>query len=50
MDPSTAEREARSLDAVKDNYPKTILSMDRVKADPGKGIRHINVIDWLLGQ
>ncbi|MDR0508641.1 MAG: ATP-binding protein [Candidatus Methanoplasma sp.] len=50
MDPSTAEREARSLDAVKDNYPKTILSMDRVKMDPGKGIRHVNVIDWLLGQ
>jgi len=50
MDPSTAEREARSLDAVKDNYPKTILSMDRVKTDPGKGIRHVNVIDWLLGQ
>lgn len=50
MDPSTAEREARSLDAVKDNYPKIILSMDRVRVDPGKGIRHINVIDWLLGR
>ena len=50
MDPSTAERESRSLDAVDDNYPKTILSMDRVKADPGKGIRHINIIEWLLGK
>jgi hypothetical protein len=50
MDPSTAEREARSLDAVNDNYPKTILSMDHVKADPGKGIRHINIIEWLLGK
>ena len=50
MDPSTAEREARSLDAVDDNYPKTILSMDRVKADPGKGIRHTNIIEWLLGK
>ncbi|MCL2149042.1 MAG: ATP-binding protein [Methanomassiliicoccaceae archaeon] len=48
MDPSTAEREMRSLDAVGDNYPKTILSMDRVKVDPGKGVRHVNVIDWLL--
>ena len=49
IDPSAAERESRSLDAADDNFPKTILSMDRVKTDPGKGIRHINVIDWLLG-
>ena len=49
MDPSTAEREARALDGVNDNYPKTILSMDRIRTDPGKGIRHENVIDWLLG-
>ncbi|MCL2509999.1 MAG: ATP-binding protein [Methanomassiliicoccaceae archaeon] len=50
MDPATAERESRSLDAADDNFPKMILSMDRVKAEPGKGIRHINVIDWLLGK
>ncbi|MDR1690520.1 MAG: ATP-binding protein [Candidatus Methanoplasma sp.] len=48
MDPSTAKREAGSLDAADDNYPKIILSMDRIKTDPGKGIRHMNVIDWLL--
>jgi predicted AAA+ superfamily ATPase len=50
MDPSTAEREARSLDAINDNHPKTILSMDWVRADPGRGIRHVNVIDWLRGK
>jgi predicted AAA+ superfamily ATPase len=48
MDPQTAEREARALDGVNDNYPKTILTMDRVRNDPGKGIRHLNIIDWLL--
>jgi predicted AAA+ superfamily ATPase len=48
MDGQTAEREARSLDAVDDNNPKTILTMDRIMADPGKGIRHLNIIDWLL--
>ncbi|MDR0198848.1 MAG: ATP-binding protein [Methanomassiliicoccaceae archaeon] len=45
----TAEREIRSLDHANDNYAKTILSLDRIKTDPGKGIRHTNVIDWLLG-
>jgi len=46
---STAEREVRSLDSVNDNYPKTILTMDNMIINPGKGIRHLNVIDWLLG-
>lgn len=46
----TAEREISALDGIDDNYPKIILSMDRVMKDPGKGIRHLNVIDWLLGK
>jgi len=49
-EPKTKEHEIRSIDAVKDNYPKTILSMDVVRENPGKGIRHLNVIDWLLGK
>ncbi|MCL2712868.1 MAG: ATP-binding protein [Methanomassiliicoccaceae archaeon] len=47
-DPKTAEREARALDGVNDNYPKTIITTDRVRNDPGKGIRHLNIIDWIL--
>lgn len=30
-----------------DSHPKTILSLDRAMADPGHGIRHMNVIEWL---
>jgi predicted AAA+ superfamily ATPase len=48
LDPKAAEREARALDGVNDNYPKTIITMDRIRNAPGKGIRHLNVIDWLL--
>ena len=44
-----AEREVRSLETVNDNFPKTILSLDRLPKDPGSGIMHLNVIDWLLG-
>jgi predicted AAA+ superfamily ATPase len=45
-----AEREVRSLDAVKDHCRKTILSLDKLLKSPGNGIRHLNVIDWLLGK
>jgi len=48
--PETKEREARALKAMRDNYPKTILSMDVIRESPGEGIRHLNVIDWLLGK
>jgi predicted AAA+ superfamily ATPase len=48
--PETKERETRALKAMKDNYPKTILSMDVIRGGPGKGIRHLNVMDWLLGK
>lgn len=47
---STAEREIRSLDAVNDNYPKTVLSLDKIMSQPGNGIKHLNIIDWLLGR
>ncbi|MDR0523753.1 MAG: ATP-binding protein [Candidatus Methanoplasma sp.] len=45
-----AEREARSLRGIGDSFPKTILSLDRVMAEPGGGISHVNLIDWLLGK
>jgi len=45
---STFDREMRSLDSVPDNYPKTILTLDRVIGTPMNDIRTINVIDWLL--
>ena len=48
-DPQTAEREIRPFVAIKDNYPKYIISTDTVTAEID-GIEHINVVDWLLNE
>jgi predicted AAA+ superfamily ATPase len=45
--PETMEREVRALKAIRDNYPKIILSTDTLTAEID-GIEHINVVDWLL--
>ena len=44
----TRERELRSLDAIKDNFPKTVLTMDRFGLGSYRGISVRNVIDWML--
>jgi predicted AAA+ superfamily ATPase len=44
---STLERELRPLLALKDNYPKYLISTD-LGHDSYQGIQHINVADWLL--
>ncbi len=44
----TFEREVRSLDSIRDSYPKTILSLDTVIRPAPNGIEHRNVIQWLL--
>ncbi len=48
MSESTYERETRSLEAVDDNFPKTVLSLDQFVQPLGKGLIHRNLIDWLL--
>jgi predicted AAA+ superfamily ATPase len=45
--PETMERELRPLKAIRDNYPKYILSTDILTTEID-GIEHVNVIDWLL--
>ena len=45
---STCQRELRPLRAIRDSYPKTILSLDTVRTPDYDGIRHENLIDWLL--
>jgi len=45
---STREREFKSLELVKDNYEKTILTMDKVYPSNKDGIKILNVIDFLL--
>ncbi len=48
LDDSTFEREVRSLRAIDDNCPKTILSLDYVVRDVPGGLIHRNVVEWLL--
>lgn len=45
----TRDRELRSLEAIKDNFPKTVLTMDRFNLGNYGGIMVVNVIDWMLG-
>lgn len=49
LDDSTFDREVRSMKAIDDNYPKTVLSLDSVVRDMPDGLIHRNVIEWLLG-
>lgn len=48
IDNNTYEREMRPLRLIKDNYPKYILSMDNVLVGNNEGIKHVNMIDFLL--
>lgn len=46
---STFAREIAPLKSIKDNYEKTILTLDRFSTGNYNGIKIVNVIDWLLG-
>ena len=48
MSESTYDREVRPFGLIKDSYAKTVLSMDKFLVDIPDGIRHRNVLDWLL--
>lgn len=48
-DEKILERELRSLRAIKDHYPKILLTMDDDPEVHYDGIRRINARDWLLG-
>ena len=45
----TKKREFGSLESIRDNFPKTVLTMDRFNLGIFGGIRGLNVIDWMLG-
>jgi hypothetical protein len=49
LNDSIFDREVRSMRAIDDNYPKTVLSLDSVVRDMPDGLIHRNVIEWLLG-
>ena len=42
------DREIRSLENIKDNYEKIILTMDKTINQDFNGIKVMNIIDWLL--
>ena len=49
IDEKTLLRELEPLQSIKDHYPKYLLTRDYDRSN-FNGIRHINVLDWLLGK
>jgi len=47
-DEQTLQRELRPLMAVKDNYPKMILTLDDDPPSDYNGITRMNALDWLM--
>ena len=47
-DEKTFEREITPLRNISDNYPKTILTLDRFTLGDYEGIEVVNAVDWLL--
>ena len=48
-DERAREREFGALEAIQDNYPKTVLSLDEFPYSRN-GVNGVNLIDWLLGR
>lgn len=48
-DEKTLKRELRPLMAIRDHYPKVLLTMDEEPETHYDGIRKLNARDWLLG-
>ena len=45
---TTFEREMAPLKAIRDNYPKMVITLDPYTSGNYEGIHVINAIDWLL--
>lgn len=48
LDEKTFDREISPLKAIKDHYPKTIITLDRFTLGNYDGIQVVNAVDWLL--
>ena len=46
--PETIAREFSALKIIKDNYPKYVISMDKIFGTDFEGIQRINLVDFLL--
>lgn len=49
VDPETRDREFGNLHALRDNYPKIVLSLDELAGGSDRGVRWRRVQDWLCG-
>lgn len=51
LDGNTLKRELSPLESISDHFPKFLLTLDEVpKGANFNGIRHLNLIDWLLDE
>lgn len=50
MSPDTRNREFRPLKDIRDNWRKTILTLDRLGLGSDEGVDVVNLFDWLLGK
>lgn len=49
INPSTLERELKPFSKIDDNYPKYLLTLDKIgNGESYEGIQQINILDWLL--
>ena len=49
LEESVLDRELRSLEAIKDNYPKYLLTLDIYEKEANYGgIKKLNALDWLM--
>jgi len=49
LDETTLKRELEPLEKIPDHYPKVLLTLDEIGVGTNYyGIRHLNLIDWLL--
>ncbi|MFV0363382.1 MAG: ATP-binding protein [Suipraeoptans sp.] len=48
LDEGTLKRELKPLETIKDHNPKYLLTMDYMPITSHNGIKHINVLDWLM--
>ena len=48
LDERTLARELAPLRTPEDDYPKTLLTLDRIGSEDHDGIRQLNLVDWLV--
>lgn len=48
-DENTFEREIKPLERIMDNYPKFILTSDKLTQGDYNGIKVLDIMEWLSG-